>query len=116
MLSFFTEATNCAGLENVNLIIFDECHHGVNDHSMRQIMKQFELVFDAPRVLGLTATLINKNVKPDEVADQVKALETSFHSKIATVEEINYVIGCVIEMFLRNFSHYSNFRMVKKKS
>lgn len=77
----------------MNLIIFDECHRGVNDHSMRQMMKQFELVYNAPRVLGLTATLINKNVKPDGVKDEVRALETSFHSKIATVEEMNHVIG-----------------------
>ncbi|KAJ8962252.1 hypothetical protein NQ318_018226, partial [Aromia moschata] len=46
-------------LNKINLLIFDECHRGVNDHSMRQLMKSFESLYDPPRVLGLTATLLN---------------------------------------------------------
>ncbi|XP_034944131.1 uncharacterized protein [Chelonus insularis] len=51
-------------LPRINLIIFDECHHGVKDHPMRQIMKSFEVFDEAqhPKILGLTATLINSNI------------------------------------------------------
>lgn len=84
------------GLKNVNLLIFDECHHGVNDHAMRQLMKFFQnVVEDKPRVLGLTASILNKNVKIYKVDEELKALETTFHSNIATVEELEAILGLV---------------------
>ncbi|XP_057660796.1 endoribonuclease Dicer [Diorhabda carinulata] len=80
-------------LNRVNLLIFDECHRGVNDHSMRQLMKQFHSLHQPPRVLGLTATLLNGNCKPGRVIEEVKSLETTYQSKVATVEELKSVVG-----------------------
>ncbi|CAH1110958.1 unnamed protein product [Psylliodes chrysocephalus] len=60
---------------------------------MRQLMKQFETLNDPPRVLGLTATLLNRNCKLNKVIEEVKALETTYHSKVATVEELEAVVG-----------------------
>lgn len=80
-------------LNQVNLLIFDECHRGVNDHSMRQLMKQFQSLHQPPRVIGLTATLLNGNCKPNKVIEEVKALETTYQSKVATVEELKAVVG-----------------------
>lgn len=81
-------------LSSVNLLIFDECHRGVNDHAMRQIMKNFgELQNEQPRVMGLTATLLNKNCNPQQAMNEVQSLETTFHSKVATVDELKNVIG-----------------------
>ncbi|KAF2900394.1 hypothetical protein ILUMI_05788 [Ignelater luminosus] len=81
-------------LSSINLLIFDECHRGVNDHSMRQIMKNFgELQDEQPRVMGLTATLLNKNCSPHQAMNEVQSLETTFHSKVATVDELKNVIG-----------------------
>lgn len=41
-------------IEDINLLIFDECHHAVSDHPMRMIMTHFEMcsVDKQPRVLG----------------------------------------------------------------
>lgn len=52
-------------LNRINLIIFDECHRAVSDHPMRQIMQQFEHCpkEEQPRTLGLSASLLNGNVK-----------------------------------------------------
>lgn len=52
-------------LNRINLLIFDECHRAVSDHPMRQIMQRFESCpsEEQPRVLGLTASLLNSNVK-----------------------------------------------------
>ncbi|KAJ8969648.1 hypothetical protein NQ314_001650 [Rhamnusium bicolor] len=80
-------------VNKVNLLIFDECHRGVNDHSMRQLMKTFENVTDPPRVLGLTATLLNGNCKPHKVMQEVTSLETTYHSKVATVDGLAAVVG-----------------------
>ncbi|XP_023029780.1 dicer-2 [Leptinotarsa decemlineata] len=84
---------NFIDLNRVNLLIFDECHRGVNDHSMRQLMKSFGTLVEPPRVLGLTAPLLNGNCKPDKVMDGVLALETTYHSKVATVDGLADVVG-----------------------
>jgi len=80
-------------LSDVNLLIFDECHHAVNDQPMRQIMQQFENCPRElqPRILGLTATLLNSNCKADRVEDEVRSLENTFLSKVATCKDVPLV-------------------------
>lgn len=82
-------------LKRINLIIFDECHRGVEDQPMRQVMKSFQNIppDEQPKVLGLTATLLNGNCKLGRVMDEVSSLETTYHSKVATVEGLEMVIG-----------------------
>ncbi|CAH1636516.1 unnamed protein product [Spodoptera littoralis] len=81
-------------IEDINFIIFDECHHAVVDHPMRIVMKHFENCpkDEQPRVLGLTATLLNANVKTSRVEDTLRELEITFHAKIATVDELGQVL------------------------
>lgn len=79
-------AKNRISLQNVNLLIFDECHRAVSNHPMRQAMQLFEKVppNKQPRVLGLTATLLNGNVKPNNVKEQIRQLEITFMAEIQT--------------------------------
>lgn len=51
-------------------------------------MDQFEKIpiEDRPHVLGLTATLINSNCKPDRILKEIHNLEITMHSKIARAE------------------------------
>lgn len=46
---------------------------------------------DQPRVLGLTATLINKNIPVMKVEGEIKVLETTYLSQIATAENESMV-------------------------
>lgn len=73
-------------LNRINLIIFDECHRAVNDHPMRQIMQYFENYSkeDQPKVLGLSATLLNSNVKLEKIHSVIESLEITFHAKVVT--------------------------------
>lgn len=80
-------------LNKVNLLIFDECHNAVNDHPMRGIMKAFSGLQDPPKVLGLTATLLNRNCDATKVVEQVQILETTFHGQVATVDGLSEVVG-----------------------
>lgn len=61
-------------LNRINLIIFDECHRGVNDHPMRQIMQRFEQceTTEQPKILALSATLLNSNVKVNNIIESIK--------------------------------------------
>ncbi|XP_051160014.1 endoribonuclease Dicer-like [Leptopilina boulardi] len=82
-------------LDRVNLIVFDECHRAVSDHPMRQIMQRFEECSsdNRPRVLGLSATLLNSNVKLEKVQETIESLEITFHAKIASIESLAIVAG-----------------------
>ncbi|KAG7298937.1 hypothetical protein JYU34_017404 [Plutella xylostella] len=82
-------------IEDINLLIFDECHHAVVDHPMRLIMKKFEDCpkHKQPRVIGLSATLLNANAGSEYKIEQyLKDLETTFHATIATVDEFGEVL------------------------
>ena len=97
-----------AQLSEVNLLIFDECHHAVNDQPMRQIMQQFEKCPRElqPRILGLTATLLNSNCKAERVEEEVSSLERTFLSKVATcndaplVERYGRLCCCLVLKFI----------------
>ncbi|XP_015599757.1 endoribonuclease Dicer isoform X2 [Cephus cinctus] len=82
-------------LNRVNLIVFDECHRAVSDHPMRQIMQLFEKYpkSEHPRILALSATLLNSNVKLERVQQTIQQLEITFHAKVATVESASIVKG-----------------------
>lgn len=73
-------------LNRINLIIFDECHRAVNDHPMRQIMQFFQNCQkgEQPKVLGLSATLLNANVKKEKINSVIQSLEVTFNAKITT--------------------------------
>ena len=73
-------------LNRINLIIFDECHRAVNDHPMRQIMQFFQNCSkrEQPKVLGLSATLLNANVKME---------------KIKSVVQVNFIYNHKIKRF-----------------
>lgn len=82
-------------LEKVNLLVFDECHRAVSNHPMRQIMQRFEDCpkDKQPRVLAMSATLLNANIKLDKIESTIKSLEITFQSKIATVESTDSIRG-----------------------
>ncbi|XP_063241716.1 endoribonuclease Dicer-like isoform X2 [Bacillus rossius redtenbacheri] len=84
-------------LADVNLLIFDECHHAVEDQPMRQVMSTFQDCENPPRVLGLTATLLNSSVRLDQVQESISSLERTFHGTIATVDDLS-----VVERFSTN--------------
>lgn len=39
---------------------------------------------EQPRVLGLTATLLNGNIEANQIGSQVKELEKTFFAKVST--------------------------------
>lgn len=75
-------------MKHINLLVFDECHHGVGDHPMHGIMEQYLTVRkeDRPRVIGLSGMLLYKELKnKDQVKQELDRLENTFDSTIATV-------------------------------
>lgn len=84
--------------KHLNLLIFDECHHGSKEHPMHQLMRLYAAYSDTPekpRIIGLTGMLISKSVKAEGVVDALTSLESTFQANIATVktmQELNNVM------------------------
>lgn len=74
-------------VSNINLIIFDECHHATKNHPMHELMAQFDRTprSEHPRVIGLSGMLIRGRVRPVEVISRLENLEVVFNGVIKTV-------------------------------
>lgn len=79
-------------INQLNVIIFDECHHGRKDHPYHELMKQFKYIEPAkqPRIIGLSGMLIGiaSSITEDTVEDELTALESTFLSTIVTVNRL----------------------------
>ncbi|XP_050534312.1 endoribonuclease Dicer-like isoform X2 [Daktulosphaira vitifoliae] len=72
-------------INDANLLIFDECHHAKANHPFRQIMQVYHddsKKENRPRILGLTATLINSNCK--NIKNELATLQLTFNATIQT--------------------------------
>ncbi|CAF2107810.1 unnamed protein product [Rotaria magnacalcarata] len=80
-------------LKQINLIIFDECHHASGDDRYAALMnKHYDNCPDPPRVLGLTASISSKKIKPDKLFDNAKELEKTFRARIEIGSSRNEII------------------------
>lgn len=88
-------------LDRVNLIVFDECHRAVSNHPMRQIMQRFENcpIEKQPRVLALSASLLNANIKADKIESTIRV--KYFSSSSYHVIIFNHDFYLIIHMLYR---------------
>ncbi|WKY02864.1 hypothetical protein Q1695_016281 [Nippostrongylus brasiliensis] len=73
------------------LVIFDECHHALGiKHPYRVIMDRIMRVPEAeqPRILGLTASLINDKTPPSQLEVKLSKLESIMNSAIETASDL----------------------------
>lgn len=73
-------------IENIDLIVFDECHHARKDHPYRLIVSDFYKPCDAkarPRMLGLTASVV---LTLRAFAPEMRELELNLDCKIKSTE------------------------------
>lgn len=77
-------------LRKINLLIFDECHRAVRNHPYCEIMKCFDVCppENQPRILGLSASLVNGKCKPCKVGQQIKNLEKILQSTVETASDL----------------------------
>ena len=97
-------------LSQVNLLIFDECHHAKKNDPYRQIMQAFDCCKrgDYPKIMGLTASVVNKKVKPWNIESEIRELECTLRSTCETSqdEEIEKFAAKPMEVLL-TFSNNS---------
>lgn len=69
--------------EQINVLVFDECHHGRLDHPYHRIMLTFDRAsIGNTRIIGLSGMLIGNDskIKPELVGSQLIKLESTFQS------------------------------------
>lgn len=77
-------------ITDFNLIVFDECHHAQKDHPMLKLMEKFRDIDgkvpkeNHPRVIGLTGMLTTASIKPQNVLEDLRRLESTFRGTITT--------------------------------
>ena len=76
-------------LAQVNLLIFDECHHAKKNDPYKQIMQFFDdcKKVDYPKVMGLTASVVNKKVKSWNIESEIRELECTLRSTCETSQD-----------------------------
>lgn len=79
-------------ITDLNLMIFDECHHAEKEHPMLLLMQKF-INFrqeEQPRVIGLTGMLTKASIKPHRVGEDLRRLESTFRGTIATAKGASF--------------------------
>ncbi|KAK4049291.1 Dicer-like protein 1 [Microbotryomycetes sp. JL201] len=85
------------GVDEISLLVFDEAHHAKSNHPFASILRHFlnrAPPEERPKVLGMTASLVNSN----EGMKEVRRLQTLFDAKLLsapkeTIEELRKMVA-----------------------
>ena len=80
-------------LSQANLLVFDECHRAKKRHEYKRIMDCFANIpeQDHPRILGLTASVLDGKVTRQMIPKKIKELESTLRSVCMTASDPNAV-------------------------
>ncbi|PVU93672.1 hypothetical protein BB561_003112 [Smittium simulii] len=74
-------------MENIKLIIFDECHHSIKNSPYNRIVREFYNLLSSdkkPRLIGLTASVVNPS---DNIQKSIIELQQNLDSTIHTISD-----------------------------
>ncbi|KAF2861052.1 dsRNA-specific nuclease [Piedraia hortae CBS 480.64] len=78
------------GINQINLLVFDEAHHAKKNHVFARIIKDYYMVEEPenrPRIFGMTASPIDAKTDVTQAASELEAI---LHSKIATTNDASF--------------------------
>ncbi|KAM9707756.1 endoribonuclease Dicer isoform 2-T2 [Menidia menidia] len=75
-------------LAQINLLVFDDCHLAITDHPYCDIMELFGDCPGGPRILGLTASILNGKCDPSELEQKIQNLERILKSNAETATDL----------------------------
>lgn len=79
-------------IENINILIFDECHHAVKDHPYSAIVREFvDASNQPPKLFGMTASPIFslKRIDIENCLLQFQKVEETLHCEICTTSYLD---------------------------
>ncbi|CAG2100109.1 unnamed protein product [Medioppia subpectinata] len=104
-------------LSKINLLVLDEVHRAVKNHSYREILRMFDTcpLDKQPRILGLSASLITKNASPNEITALIRKLEETTRSTCETASDLRTVNKYGAKP-IEQIIDYSTFNMYVSKN
>uniref|UniRef100_A0A8C4R0U4 ribonuclease III n=1 Tax=Eptatretus burgeri TaxID=7764 RepID=A0A8C4R0U4_EPTBU len=74
----------------INLLVLDECHRALMAHPYLDIMELYknEVPESRPRILGLTAAILEESCEPEDLEWRIQQLETTLHSVSETATDL----------------------------
>ena len=77
-------------INQINLLILDECHNILKDSSLSSILRTCDENYESshPRVLGLTASIVNNKCRPLQLSKIIIHLERTLKCSIQTSNSI----------------------------
>ncbi|XP_037096546.1 endoribonuclease Dicer isoform X1 [Syngnathus acus] len=75
-------------LSKINLVVFDDCHLAITEHPYCEIMKLFDGSSCNPRILGLTASILNGKCDPSDLERKIQSLERVLKSNAETATDL----------------------------
>ncbi|EFX72380.1 hypothetical protein DAPPUDRAFT_308316 [Daphnia pulex] len=81
---------NFLKMNKLNLLILDDCHNVMNNEALKGVLTLYENAASSvhPRILGLTASIVNNICKPMELSQLITILETKLKSVISTSNNV----------------------------
>ncbi|XP_046985158.1 endoribonuclease Dcr-1-like [Schistocerca americana] len=79
-------------IEDINVLVLDECHNVLQNHPMRRVMQYVSLSPKRPRILGLTAPIFNSTADPGRLEGEMQRLEAALLSTAETASDIVSVL------------------------
>lgn len=78
-------------VENINLLVLDECHNATKGHPYVRIMQILDKAKNSgikqPHIMGLTASIINEKYNKVNLDEKIKHLEETLKSKCITCSD-----------------------------
>ncbi|RDD42015.1 Endoribonuclease Dicer [Trichoplax sp. H2] len=73
-------------VSQINLLIFDECHHAVGNHTYVQIMRDYvyKEQKSKPRIFGMTASVFHGKCRIGQIENKIRSLEAILLSRVVT--------------------------------
>ncbi|CAF3385232.1 unnamed protein product [Rotaria socialis] len=95
-------------LNQVDLLIFDECHHCIGNHPYSKIMEQY-LVYHPlehqPKIIGLTASCGTKLTRPELVFEELSNSQKRQHNALNKLYELCATLNCNNVVTIKNAEH-----------
>ena len=81
---------NLISMSQLNVLVLDDCHNVMNDHALKNVLELYKASSNnvRPRILGLTASVVNNTCRPVELSQLMSILETNLESCIQTSDNI----------------------------
>lgn len=108
-------------IDQINVIVFDECHHAVADHPYRRVMRCLHEYYenegsDRPLILGLTASVLNdKGSTAAKIKKALETLEQTFKAVVVGPKEASASTELALHGIYVQYSTRASKQIIKRR-